>query len=161
MVDERILDAVKIDKIEHSAHHDWETEYWLNFQISGSIGQISFVMGKGAEDRYICGAREFDNTEEVLDEISNIDHIQLVNLNEETARQLSEQLANLQQKPEKAKLYQARLFGNRERISVYFKALIMRKLRKEYVPEINRFMHEANDAARTAQQMWEEYSQDL
>jgi hypothetical protein len=155
MVNDKILDAVKINKVDYSAHLDYETEYWLNFQVTGTVGQILFVMGKGDEDRYICGAREFDNAEEVLDEIATIDHIQLGNLNNETAQQLANELAALQGKPEKAKLYMHKLFANRERINVYFKALIMRKLRKDHMHDIKKFMHEANDAARDAQKSWE------
>ena len=161
MVDDKILQAVKIENIEHSTHPDAETEYWLNFWIVASIGPTRFHLGEGNQDRYVCGARKYDDEDELLADITTIDHITYDNLNNATAQQIAQTLANAQGKPEKAQLYMNRLFSNKQRMDLFFKALIIRKVAREHRHEIKKFMHEANAMAAQVQKEWEKLSDDM
>ena len=160
MVNDRILKAVTIDRIEYSAEPDIATEYFLNLKVTGRAGEIGFVFGRGDHDIYITGAHEFPDIEDLLGWVAENDlDISVSNLNEETIGKLANELASLKGRPQKAGLYAGRLFPNRERTEVYLKSLILRKLGRGYRDDLEKFRDAANQVASVILTRWKSDSE--
>ena len=66
--------SIEILDFEGDSHGDYETEYHMNFKITGTIGGKPFTVGKGDEDIYVTGAHKFDNIDELAEWIEEREH---------------------------------------------------------------------------------------
>lgn len=120
--------GIEITGFEGDAHPDMETEYFINFKISGKIDNKPFEIGESDEEKMVHGAMKFRDVDHLIEEMRDY-------IDEETLQKDKSKGAITKLKED-------------DFIEIY--EIILEKLKEEKNEELEEFREECN---KTAEEM--------
>jgi hypothetical protein len=128
-----------IDEFYFTTNPDVETEYWINFKLTGKFGEINYQIGKGDNDSYVVGAMNFDDEEELIEKLK--DSVEYFSLKKEKGKENIELIE-----------YENGLDLDEKSIEYKIRDKILDSLK--YHTDISKLLQETNQTATDVNKSW-------